>query len=133
MKNSINQQTTTYLMTFNVNVRSEALGNSTEPVFNHLGLPIFQYKKGDTLEVSEEVFMNFIEYGGMVDHSTFPFTGDKCVARFKVEHIDSVCKRKVWTQIAKHVSSTDDSNGIEGWAESPSARFAVEEFNNNKK
>jgi len=121
----------TYLLTFNVNIYAESNNTrvSGENIEDHNGCHIIQYKKGDTLEISEESFIKFIEYGGMANQTKVAFTGEPCITRFKTEDIDSVAKKQVWMEVSQYVNTIDESIGIKAWAESFSAAYAVDEFN----
>jgi predicted RNA-binding protein Jag len=121
----------TYLLTFNVNIYAETNNPQTsgECIEDHNGCHIIQYKKGDTLEISEEAFIKFIEYGGMSNQTKVAFTGEQCITRFKTEHIESVAKKQVWMEISNYVNTIDESIGIKAWAESRRAAYLVDEFN----
>ena len=121
----------TYLLTFNVNIYAQPNNSqvSGEFIEDHNGQHIIQYKKGDTLEISEEAFIKFIEYGGMSNQTKIAFTGQPCITRFTTENIDSVAKKQVWMEISQYVNTIDESIGIKAWAESFSAAYAVDEFN----
>ena len=73
------QEKISYLLTFNVNIYAETRGNQPQPMFDHEGCSVIQYMKGETLEISEESFMLFIEYGRCSNLTTTPITGIPCV------------------------------------------------------
>ena len=120
---------TTYLLTFNVNIYANTRGNQPEPIYDWEGRSIVQYRKGDTLEISEESFMLFIEHGGMANLDKTPITGEPCRAHFTIGCIDNVAKRVTWTEITQFVTTVDHHNGISSWAESFQAARMVDEFN----
>tara|TARA_R110000782_G_scaffold230366_1_gene316656 strand:- start:940 stop:1254 length:315 start_codon:yes stop_codon:yes gene_type:complete len=96
--------TSTYLLTFNINIYAQPNNPQLAGDFieNHNGQQTIQYKKGDTLEVSEEAFNSLVKYGGMANQSTVQFTGQPCIVRFKTKDIESVAKKQVWMEISNH-------------------------------
>ena len=62
MNNQISKLT--YLLTFNVNIYAEIDNPKTSGsyIIDHNRQPTIHHKIGDTLEISEEAFMKFIEY-----------------------------------------------------------------------
>jgi len=124
-----NNQRTTYLLTFNVNIYAETRGNQPESLYDFDGKSIIQYRKGQTLEISEESFVKFIEYGGMVNLDNTPITGEPCRAHFTTECIDNVAKKVVWMQISNFVNTVDYAEGISAWAESFQGARMVDQFN----
>ncbi len=124
-----NNQKTTYLLTFNVNIYAETTGNQPESMYDYEGKSVIQYRKGDTLEISEEAFIRFIEFGGMVNLDETPITGEPCRAHFTTEDIDNVAEKVTTINIRQYVSTVDYANGITAWAESQSAARMVDKFN----
>lgn len=129
MNNQISKLT--YLLTFNVNIYAEIDNPKTSGsyIIDHNRQPTIHHKIGDTLEISEEAFMKFIEYGAMSNQTTTKFTEEKCITRFKTEDVDSVSKKEVWMQVSNYINTIDDSIGIKAWAESRRAAYLVDEFN----
>jgi len=124
-----NIEKTTYLLTFNVNIYAETRGNQPESIYDFDGKSIIQYRKGQTLEISEESFVKFIEYGGIRNLDTVAITGEPCSAHFTTECIDNVAKKVVWMQISNYVNTVDYANGISAWAESFQGARMVDQFN----
>jgi hypothetical protein len=125
-----NNQTKTYLLTFNVNIYAETQGNQPQPMYDFNGNAVIQYMKGETLEISEESFIKFIEYGGMVNNTTTPHTGEPCRAHFTTECVDRVSEKTVWMQIQNYLNGThEDTEGISGWASSFQAARKIDEHN----
>ena len=126
-----NQEKISYLLTFNVNIYAETRGNQPEQIYDHEGCSVIQYMKGETLEISEESFMLFIEHGGMVNNTSTPITGIPSRAHFTAACIDTVAKKTEWVQIHKFCTTTKRNSGITAWSESFQAARMVDEFNDD--
>ena len=124
-----NQEKINYLLTFNVNIYAETRGNHPKPIYDWEDNAIIQYRKGETLEISEESFILFMEHGGMVNNTTTPCSNEPCRAHFTTECIDSVAKKTTWMQIQKFCTTIEDREGITGFAESFQAARMVDQFN----
>ena len=124
-----NQEKISYLLTFNVNIYAETRGNHPKPIYDWEDKAIIQYTKGETLEISEESFILFMEHGGMVNNTTTPCSNEPCRAHFTTECIDSVAKKTTWMQIQKFCTTTKDKDGISAFAQSFQSARMVDEFN----
>jgi len=123
---------TTYLLTFNVNIYAETRGSNSESMYDHNGCSIVQYMKGETLEISEESFMLFIEYGRCSNLTTTPITGIPCTTTFTTSCIDNVSRKIESIQIQDFVNTAKRGTGIDDYAATLGALQLVENFKNKE-
>lgn len=110
---------TTYAITFNKD--KYAFDSEEQPLLDWDGKQLKSYHKGQTIEVSAEVFALLVSNDGISDCIDLPIYDKRAYCSYSVKDIDIVRERVTFIQTKSFLNTVEGHEGISAWADSNSA------------